>query len=85
MLCTVYRSNKKAGVYLYLAREHAWEDLPEDLINTLGECEVAMHLDLTKREKLASEDIVVVRKNLQEQGYHLQLPPKLNTQVINYG
>ena len=85
MLCTVYRSNKKAGVYVYLAKDTAWDDLPEELAKSLGDCVVAMHLDLSKRNKLASEDIAVVRDNLLSQGYHLQLPPKMHTQVIHYG
>ena len=84
MLCTVYRSNKKTGVYVYLARETQWDDLPADLLAMLGSCEVAMQLNLNKRNKLASENIQTVKNNLREQGYHLQLPPKLTTSVVDY-
>lgn len=85
MLCSIYRSKKKTGVYVYLANDKTWDDLPEELIKTLGHCELSMHLNLSKRDKLASEDINAVRKNLTEQGFHVQLPPKMTTQVINYG
>jgi len=34
-----------------------------------------MDLELAPDRKLAYEDIDLVRRNLVEQGYHLQLPP----------
>ena len=35
-----------------------------------------MNLELTPERKLAYEDVEHVMRNLLEQGYHLQLPPK---------
>ena len=84
MRCAVYRSNKKAGVYVYLALDKEWSDLPDELTRSLGECVLSMHLDLSKRSKLASEDINTVKRNLREQGFHLQLPPKITAGVISY-
>jgi len=85
MLCTVYRSTKNTGVYLYLVRDFDWNDLPEELTSMLGHCEVAMQLNLNKHSKLASEDIDQVRKQLKDQGFHLQLPPQITHSVIHYG
>jgi len=35
-----------------------------------------MALDLTSERKLAYEDVNQVMKGLQENGYHLQMPPQ---------
>lgn len=85
MNCVIYRSEKKQGAYLYLADEKSMDDVPEELINLLGRCVNVMQLDLSQREKLATEDISTVKQNLKEQGYHLQMPPKNHVGVINYG
>ena len=85
MICYVYRSEKKQGAYLYLARGKELSELPEDLMKVLGQCVQVMQLNLSKRTQLATEDIDLVKENLLCQGYHLQVPPKITTGVINYG
>ena len=85
MICVVYRSERKTGAYLYLAREKTLADVPQELLQLLGECTQVLQLNLAKRNKLASENIELVKENLQSQGYHLQMPPKTHTQVISYG
>ncbi|MCB1581868.1 MAG: YcgL domain-containing protein [Marinicella sp.] len=85
MLCQVYRSEKKQGAYLYLAHGKTLADIPEELNALLGQCVQVMQLNLAKRDKLASQNIEVVKQNLKEQGYHLQMPPKAAVQVLEYG
>ncbi|WP_223788638.1 YcgL domain-containing protein [Marinicella meishanensis] len=85
MNCTVWRSDKKAGVYLYLADTHDWEAVPAALQQLLGGCQQVMQLNLDERDKLATEDIHTVKTNLAEQGYHLQMPPRNHAGVIHYG
>ncbi len=85
MICFIYRSEKKQGAYLYLARGKSLNDVPEELMISLGACVQVMQLNLAKRNKLASQDIEQVKENLQSQGYHLQMPPKITTGVVNYG
>jgi len=84
MICTIHRSEKKQGAYLYLAHKKTLEDIPEELRQVLGTCIQVMHVNLAKRDKLASQDIDLVKQNLLDQGYHLQIPPKITTGVINY-
>ncbi len=84
MICEVFKSDKKPGAYLYLAQEKTLEEIPEELQKILGQCTQVMQLNLAQRDRLASEDIESVKKNLIEQGYHLQMPPKI-TGVLNYG
>ncbi len=84
MKCVVLRSEKKQGAYLYLAHEMSPEDVPAELMSSLGVCVEVMQLDLSERQSLASQDIEQVKENLQTVGYHLQIPPKAFTGVINY-
>ena len=85
MKCSIHRSEKKQGAYLYLAEDKTWDDIPEELRHLLGLCTEVMELDLSERNKLATQDINTVKNNLATQGYHLQMPPKEQTGVLNYG
>lgn len=74
MQCFVYKSRKKLNTYLYVLQKDDFEAVPETLQNLMGEMTLVLSFDLDKQKKLASEDIQVVRKNLADQGFHLQLP-----------
>jgi uncharacterized protein YcgL (UPF0745 family) len=77
MNCTIYRSDKKAETYLYLAENTAFEDLPEDLQKQFGAPAAVMQLKLSEDSKLARVDAKRVLESLVEHGFYLQLPPKL--------
>ena len=76
MKCSVFRSSLKDYTYIYLSAGHKFEDLPISLLKIFGEPELVMDLDLTPERKLAYEDVNQVMKSLQENGYHLQMPPQ---------
>ena len=76
MICTVFRSSLKDFTYIYLNAGHDFDDLPDTLREVFGQPEFVMNLELTPERKLAYSDINQVMKNLAEQGYHLQLPPR---------
>ena len=84
MICQVYRSDTKVGMYLYLANDKEMDDLPEELLKLIGKYTHAMELDLSEKTKLANEDIDKVKANLKELGYHVQLPRDIVKNVINY-
>ena len=73
--CDVYKSVKKENYYLYVLANQGLKHVPEALRQQLGEVEIALSLELTKERNLAKEDPMVVMANLEELGYHLQLPP----------
>lgn len=79
MKCSVVRSSLKDFTYIYLLAETKYDDLPESLKKVFGEPEFVMNLDLGPHRKLAYEDVNEVMKNLQTQGYHLQMPPQEDT------
>ncbi|OOF29044.1 YcgL domain-containing protein [Salinivibrio sp. IB872] len=75
MYCAIYRSKKKEGTYLYVPGRDKFDDVPEALMNSFGQPEFAMMIDLGKREKLAVVDVEKVKQSLQNEGFFLQLPP----------
>lgn len=76
MKCTVVRSSRKDFTYIYLLAGQDFDDLPDTLKEVFGQPEFVMDLELTPEKKLAYEDVTQVMRNLSEQGYHLQMPPK---------
>ena len=76
-LCKVYRSDRKPETYLYLASGKVFTDLPEELQTHFGEPAFVMNLLLEPGRELARVDVESVRKALADEGYYLQLPPKL--------
>lgn len=75
MKCNIYRCSKRDEMYLYLPEEKTIDDLPEELIVLVKGLTHVMELELTPEKKLAREDVLLVMKNLEEKGYHLQMPP----------
>lgn len=74
--CAIYRSLKKFDSYLYVEREGDFTRVPPALLRMLGGLEFVMTLELTPQRKLANADVAQVRRQLSEQGYYLQLPPR---------
>lgn len=75
MPCFVYASLRKPDTYLWLARRDDFDILPATLMQLLGELRFVMEVDLHARRRLPHEDVAQVVSNLQQQGWHLQLPP----------
>lgn len=73
--CEVYRCGKKSDTYLYLKEGMALEDLPEELLDLLGELTPFMKLELSESSKLARVETNDVLLAISDQGYYLQLPP----------
>jgi hypothetical protein len=68
-------------MYLYVPQKENFDDIPEQLLTAFGKPEFSMTIDLSKRDNLATEDIYKVQQNLNTQGYHLQMPPHLESML----
>ena len=75
MKCEVYRSNRKAGTYLFVADAEDLGNLPEDLKTQLEPLEWVMAIDLAERETLAATRPATVIDSIESRGFFLQLPP----------
>ena len=54
--CWIYKSLRKQEMYLYLAKEDGFDDLPEALTSRFGRPEFVMELELHADRPLARED-----------------------------
>lgn len=76
--CWVYRSSRKQEMYLYLATEDGFEEVPQELLGRFGKPQLVLTLQLTESSKLARAEAAAVIAALRQQGYYLQLPPQLD-------
>jgi uncharacterized protein YcgL (UPF0745 family) len=82
--CWIYKSARKDEMYLYLAAEDGYAELPDLLRQHFGRPLFVMQLDLGPDKPLARADVEVVMQALRDQGYYLQMPPKLEPEMY-YG
>ena len=75
MQAYVYKSQRKADTFVYLAARDDFEKIPEPLRAQLGGLAFVLEVALTPERRLARENPDVVRRNLAASGFHLQLPP----------
>ncbi len=74
-ICSIYKSPRKREMYLYVDKREALSRVPEALLAAFGPPQHAFDLLLTPERKLAREDIDKVLANIEQQGFHLQMPP----------
>ena len=77
----IYRSTRREGMYVYVDRPDAINQLPAPVIGQLGAAEFAMEIELTKDRKLGQEDSAVVIDNLEKQGFHVQMPKDIEAEL----
>ena len=75
MQCEIYKGRKKADTYIFLESPADFEKIPESIRNFMGELTLVMNLELSSETRLACETPEVVTKNIEDQGFHIQLPP----------
>ncbi len=75
LMCSVYRSPKKEGMYIYVPKQEPFENVPESLMLSFGTPGHVMDLLLTPDRTLARVDVRQVMQGIQQNGYYLQMPP----------
>ncbi|GAB7228278.1 YcgL domain-containing protein [Vibrio rotiferianus] len=74
MLCSIYKSSKKEGAYLYIPKKDDFSQVPDTLMQMFGKPMPVMTIKLEGRS-LAQVDVEKVKASLQKEGFFLQLPP----------
>jgi len=82
MKCFIYSSSNKPDLYIYLVEEDNFENVPKAMYDSLGNIAFSMELDLSEKTRLARDDINVVKANLKEHGFHIQLPGDESLEAI---
>lgn len=85
MSCKVYRCARQDEMYLYLIDEDDPNQLPKELLELVKGLSFVMELELHSDRKLAREDVEQVMKNIEDKGYHLQMPPDPLKTELHYG
>ena len=81
--CWIYKSSRKDEMYLYLAQEDAFDDIPAPLMERFGTPQFVMQLQLTPERKLARAEVASVIAALRENGFFLQMPPELKPELYH--
>ncbi len=86
--CSIYRSTKVEGMYLYVDEVEGLARVPDSLMQRFGKSELAMTLLIQPERKLARADAATVLQAIADSGFYLQLPPQtthdsITTQIIN--
>ncbi|MEM1142366.1 MAG: YcgL domain-containing protein [Pseudomonadota bacterium] len=85
ILCDVYRTPKREGMYLFVRREEGLQRVPEALLARFGTPELALSFVLDKDRALANADPEAVRERLLGEGYYLQMPPPIGDSAVPDG
>jgi uncharacterized protein YcgL (UPF0745 family) len=64
-------------MYLYVEKARGVADVPEPLMKQFGEPEEVMMLMLSPGRKLARADAKEVLREIDENGFYLQMPPTM--------
>ena len=75
MLCAIYKSAKKAQMYLFVKTRDDFSSVPEQLMTMFGTPTLVTLTNLATKTKLAFADLDKVKTNLNDDGYYLQMPP----------
>ena len=75
LVCEVFRSPRREGMYLYVDKAEGLARVPEALLKTFGTPRSALVLRLDAQRRLANADARAVLEALAERGFYLQVPP----------
>jgi uncharacterized protein YcgL (UPF0745 family) len=76
MQCSVYKSLRQFDYFLFVRAADEFARVPEGLMRLLGEMHKVMDLDLHPQRSLAQADVREVMRQIETQGYFLQMPPR---------
>lgn len=82
-MCSVYRSPRKEGMYLYVPKRGLFERVPKELLDQFGVPGHVIDLLLTRDRKLALADIHKVMDALRDTGFYLQMPPGTEENLLD--
>ncbi|MEM7358286.1 MAG: YcgL domain-containing protein [Pseudomonadota bacterium] len=76
MQCYVYKGANRDDHYLYLSSELSNADVPTALLTMLGDLSLVVEFQLHAQRELPQADAEQVMRDIEEQGFYLQMPRK---------
>lgn len=77
LFCSIYKSKKKEGMFLFVRKEKALREVPEALLELFGQEKLFTHMILDEQKKLARVDASKVISEITGKGYYLQMPEEI--------
>lgn len=74
-ICSIYKSPKKEGMYLYVEKSQGLKDVPAALLERFGTPTLAMTLLIDENRELARVEASKVLEQITANGFYLQMPP----------
>lgn len=75
LFCSIYKTRRKEGMYLYVDRRKGLDDLPEALLKQFGTPVHVTDMILSEDRPLARADVAQVMESIRQQQFYLQMPP----------
>ena len=72
---SVYKSPKKAELYLYVLQKEQLENLPDELKVMFGKPEHVIDFEISENKKMPRVNPLEAIKSIQKKGYFIQMPP----------
>ncbi|MAZ45334.1 MAG: hypothetical protein CMD74_01350 [Gammaproteobacteria bacterium] len=85
---TIFKGKKKPGYYLFVSSEDLFAEVPPKLLLAFGELVEVMEIELVETTKLAVGNATDVLTSIDRDGYHLQMPQKIDPvtgEIWKYG
>lgn len=76
LLCSVYKSPRKSGMFLYVPNKDDFEAVPAPLMQRFGAPLLVMHVPRNTEKKLHSVSPEKLASAFEQDGFYLQMPPK---------
>jgi uncharacterized protein YcgL (UPF0745 family) len=80
ILCDIYKTASKEGMYLYVSREDKLTRVPEFLLQRFAKPILVTTMLLSEKKKLAQADVLKVISEIVDNGFYLQMPSPLYPQ-----
>ncbi|ASU16681.1 YcgL domain-containing protein [Actinobacillus pleuropneumoniae] len=74
-LCAIYKSPKREGMFLYVAKRDQFDNVPEALRQMFGKPQFVMLFNLNGEKQLKRSKNEEVLQAIETQGFFLQMPP----------
>ena len=74
MLCAIYKSAKKDGMYLYVEKRDQFDAVPDALRSAFGKPSFVMLFNLAGNKSLIHANNQDVMDQIKAQGFYLQMP-----------
>jgi len=83
LLCSVYKSSKCEGMYLYVDKVDGLKKVPAALLEIFGRPVHAMDMPLKDGRDLAQVTGEKLREALLNNGFYLQMPPQKEDYLLD--